>query len=207
MPDYSKGKIYMVCSNDGNNDVVYYGSTCNKLSVRMAGHRSDYNHKYKQCSSYKVFDKYGLNNCHIELICLFSCKSKDELTHAEHEYIRNNICANRQGKGRDKDASKRAQVKFANSHREEINKNNRDKYLQNIDKERERSKKYADSHKEEIKTKGELYRSNNKDMINEKTKARRVERIICECGRDICKARLREHCKSAFHQAYLNLTI
>ncbi len=59
MPDYSKGKIYMVCSNDGNNDVVYYGSTCNKLSVRMAGHRSDYNHKYKQCSSYKVFDKYG----------------------------------------------------------------------------------------------------------------------------------------------------
>ena len=121
MPDYSKGKIYMICSNDGDTEVVYYGSTCNKyLSSRMSKHRYEYIHPdaTRYCSSQKVFDKYGLDNCHIELIKLVPSASKEELLQAEHEYIRYNQCINVSGKGRTLEAASRAKKKYKNKNKE-----------------------------------------------------------------------------------------
>tara|TARA_R110001632_G_scaffold18378_3_gene56964 strand:- start:68 stop:445 length:378 start_codon:yes stop_codon:yes gene_type:complete len=97
----------MVCSNDGDMEVVYYGSTCQQLSRRMAKHRYDYKDPNAGCRSKYVFDKYDVSNCHIELLELYSCSSKAELEHAENEYIRNNVCSNKKGKGRSNEAKKK----------------------------------------------------------------------------------------------------
>lgn len=37
MPDYSKGKIYKLCSNQTDN--VYIGSTTQELSFRLSDHK------------------------------------------------------------------------------------------------------------------------------------------------------------------------
>ena len=54
MPDYQQGKIYKIWSPSCTE--VYYGSTCKKLSVRMAGHKYDHLHQSnsKRCSSGKI---------------------------------------------------------------------------------------------------------------------------------------------------------
>jgi hypothetical protein len=100
MPDYANGQIYMVCSNDGDMEVVYYGSTCQQLSLRMAKHRFIYKTD-KSYTSCQVFDNYGMENCHIELIKAFPCQSKAELEAEEYSYIRANSCVNMVGKGPD----------------------------------------------------------------------------------------------------------
>tara|TARA_R110001632_G_scaffold68903_2_gene161532 strand:- start:9 stop:479 length:471 start_codon:yes stop_codon:yes gene_type:complete len=113
MPNYAKGQIYMVCSNDGDMEVVYYGSTTQTLSKRMALHRWDYT-KNRECTSRDVFDTYGLHNCHIELLEMFPCSSKAELERAEYEYIRNNKCVNYLGsKGYSIDKKKYKAEKYA----------------------------------------------------------------------------------------------
>ena len=80
--DYSKGKIYKIECLNGDADDIYIGSTTKQfLSQRMTKHREDYriwlNHdksinllpyRIKYLTSYKVFEKYGIENCIITLL-------------------------------------------------------------------------------------------------------------------------------------------
>ena len=91
MPNYQNGKIYMIWCEDDK----YYGSTTQTLSKRMVGHRTHYKSKNGYCSSFIIFEKYGIENCKIELVELFSCNSSDELRAKEGFYIRNNKCVNK----------------------------------------------------------------------------------------------------------------
>ena len=83
--NYENGKIYKIESALG--DKVYIGSTTKQyLSQRMDKHRSCYKNKDSQkgkCTSFKLFDEYGVDNCNILLIEKFSCSSKDELVARE----------------------------------------------------------------------------------------------------------------------------
>jgi hypothetical protein len=47
------------------------------------------------------------------------------------------------------------------------------------------------------------YRELNKEQIKERRNQRRIEKIFCECGHEIRKARKLEHIKSRKHQNYL----
>ena len=47
-----------------------------------------------------IFDKYGIENCKIELIQDFPCQSRNELLKQEGEHIRNNDCVNKIVSGR-----------------------------------------------------------------------------------------------------------
>ena len=50
---------------------------------------------------FKLFDKYGLNNCRIELEETFPCHNIDQLLAREGEYVRNtDYCINKQINGR-----------------------------------------------------------------------------------------------------------
>jgi len=102
MPDYTRGKIYKIVPfvecEDGD---VYFGSTTKKtLAERMTKHRSDYkawNSKKQYANNmttFKLFDKYGVENCKIILVESFPCKTKDELTQRESHYIRTMNCVN-----------------------------------------------------------------------------------------------------------------
>ena len=118
MPDYAKGKIYMVCSNDGDMEKVYYGSTTQSLSCRMAQHRRS------SSTVAHVFDKYGTANCHIELIELCPCNSREELERTEKQFIRQNVCVNQRLKF---EVDKLAYNKeYSKTHKEQIRKQKQD---------------------------------------------------------------------------------
>ena len=95
MRDYTKGQIYMIepkCEYEEGD--VYYGSTIDLLSKRVAVHR----HKSNSCLSKILIEKYG--EVKIVLVKLFPCNSKQELQAEEGNYIRNNKCINKQIAGR-----------------------------------------------------------------------------------------------------------
>ena len=103
--DYSNGRIYFVepiCEHEDNE--VYYGSTLQKLCKRMDFHRGSYktwkNGKSGKFMCYELFEKYGVENCKIYLVELFSCKSREELESREGYYIRNYDCINKNIPGR-----------------------------------------------------------------------------------------------------------
>jgi hypothetical protein len=95
MPDYSNGKIYAIRSH--RTEEFYIGSTIQPLSVRIGGHKANYNtyirtKKSCYCSSAEIL-KY--NDFYIELLELYPCNSKDELCKREGELIRLNNCVNK----------------------------------------------------------------------------------------------------------------
>ena len=100
--DYSKGKIYkiepIIEHDEGD---IYIGSTCHdKLSQRMAKHRSQYNYWKKgnvipKLMSFEIFDKYDLKNCCIVLIEEVKANAIDELLAREKHYIKSFKCLNK----------------------------------------------------------------------------------------------------------------
>jgi hypothetical protein len=103
-------------------------------------------------TSFQLFDKYDVKNCRIELIELFPCNSKDELTKKEGEYIRVLNCVNRCIAGRTS---------------EEWHKQY---YEQNKDIISEKKKIYRDKNKDAILEYQKIYNKKNKEIVSEKKK-------------------------------------
>ena len=104
MPDYQQGKIYKITCGDE----TYYGSTVMTLRERMWGHKSSYkrwkngknNDRY---ACFNLFDKYGFDNCPIELVEDYPCQTKKELLIREDWYMDNNDCINENAAHRTKE--------------------------------------------------------------------------------------------------------
>ena len=95
MSDYTQSKIYAIVCPSGEK---YIGSTTSTLEFRFEGHVISYL-KWKETkggytSSFKLFEKYGIDNCRIELIEAYPCNSKEELELRESEVIKSNSCVN-----------------------------------------------------------------------------------------------------------------
>ena len=78
MPDYKNGKMYRIWENTYAE--CYIGSTTETLSSRMTRHRNTYT-QWKEglrrcCTVFSIFDKYGIENCKIELIECYPCDRK-----------------------------------------------------------------------------------------------------------------------------------
>jgi predicted GIY-YIG superfamily endonuclease len=101
MVNYNNGKMYKIEPISGREDGdVYVGTTtCKYLSQRMTQHRSGYkswkNGKSSNFTSFILFDKYGVENCKIQLLELVNVKTKDELIAREGFYIRTLNCVNK----------------------------------------------------------------------------------------------------------------
>lgn len=182
---YLKSKIYKI-TDIGYNE-CYYGSTVQSLSKRMGQHREKY-HKYKKgeyhyITSFNLFDKYGLENCKIELVENYECKSKEELQQREAFWIKNNECVNKIIPGR-------TYKEWVEDNKEEI---------------KEKKKKYQQDNKEVIKEKKKVYYENNKEKFNIEFKKYREEhkdeiltklknKVICEiCNKEISLRNLNRH--------------
>lgn len=131
MNKYQNGKIYkLVCDNS---PLVYYGSTIQKLSVRLALH------KYKSkgitnCGSKELFQ---LGKVSIHEIEKYPCNSKKELEAYERIYIEfilknfdYKIICNKQVPGRSQQES------------------SKEWYVNNKEKEKKRQKEYREKNKE-----------------------------------------------------------
>jgi hypothetical protein len=180
MPNYQQGKIYKIVSNT-DDELCYVGSTTLPLLCqRMVEHRGTYkrwkNGKYHFTSSFEMFDKFGIENCRIELIEIFPCNMKDELTKKEAYYIRLLNCVN-----------KVIPDRTIKEYREE----NRDTMIMYQREYRElNGDKKAEYHKE--------WWGVNKDRIAEKVK----EKYTCACGSTLRKADKNRHEKSLKHINY-----
>lgn len=86
---YEIGRIYKIQS--GNSNEVYVGSTIDTLRRRLMGHINGYNN-YKSkgtsnCTLYALFDKYGVDNCRIELIKEYEIADRTHLYAYESLWI------------------------------------------------------------------------------------------------------------------------
>ena len=120
---YRNGKVYKIV--DAGYSMCYIGSTCEELCQRMARHRKEYNNYLKggkyYITSFKIFEKYGLDNCKIELLEKCPCDDKEELKKREGYYQQTMECVNKQTAGQTKE-------EYRNKNRENIIAKKREDY-------------------------------------------------------------------------------
>ena len=98
--------IYKIFCPDGDIGDVYIGSTTNqRINDRFTGHKVHYRN-WKQCkkthmTSFILFEKYGIDNCVIEVLEQFTY-DKNKIKERERYHIDINLCINIQMPGRSK---------------------------------------------------------------------------------------------------------
>jgi hypothetical protein len=158
---YKNGKIYRICDTGYNE--FYYGSTVQSLPMRLGKHRALYKlykeSKYnKRVSVYDIFDKFGIENCKIELVEACSFENKSEMQKREGYWIQNEACVNKIIPARtvkqyyqDKREQILEQCKTYRENNKEKVKLRNDKYrVDNVEKMREIRRKYEENNKDKV---------------------------------------------------------
>lgn len=170
MPDYKKGKIYCIRSNETKE--IYIGSTCSSLKQRFSVHKSDYKKKmrddtHRTTSSFNIL-KY--TDAYIELLELYSCDSKKDLLRREGEHIRNTPnCINPSIAGR-------TIKEWRTDNKERLREYDKE-YRKNVSPEK-------------LKQWRQNYYRNNIDAIKQK---RAVLTACPDCGKEIRTISLKKH--------------
>ena len=173
MPDYSKGMIYKIHCNITGE--TYYGSTVNTLAKRMGTHRNmAKDNSKKNLASRSIINRGDYD---YSLVENYKCNNKQELHARERYWIENNECVNIVVPGRTP---------------KECYEANKDKILK-------QQKVFYEANKDKILKQQKVYIEANKDKISERNK----EKVICECGCELSKRNLTRHCKSKFHQEFM----
>jgi len=170
---YNNGKIYKLVSN--HTDKVYIGSTIQKLSSRISGHRKAYNRYLNgKANNITSFNLICFPDCKIYLIESVSCNNRAELEKRERFYIESMECCNKYIPGRTY---------------KEYREDNKDKikqyYQTNKDKIEEQRKEYQKNNAVAIKKYHKKYKIVNKEKISNNAK----EKIEC----NICKSIVRKY--------------
>ena len=145
--DYGNGKIYKIV--DISNTMCYYGSTIETLHSRMLKHKAQYKLNTKYYTVFEIFNKYGFENCKIELVENYACNNNKELNKREGYYIKNNVCINRNIAGRT--------------------------WQERYNDKKAHIKQYYLNNKEKIKNRSKEYYQKNKDKILEKKKLKKLD--------------------------------
>ena len=189
MVNYQNSKLYkiepIVDHVEGD---IYIGSTTKPyLSQRMDTHRSDYKRwklgKGGHIRSYDLFDKYGIENCHILLIESYPCETRDELTSRESHFIRTLKCVNKVIPDR---TIKEYQKMY---------------YEINSDTIKEKNKIYKEKNKDTYQKSYKQYYKNNLNAIKEY----KNKKFLCVCGCNYTRSNYSQHCKTKKHQSYIKL--
>jgi len=142
-----KGYIYSIRSHQTKD--IYIGSTEQKLSSRMSGHRRDYkcwlhNNKFHYVSSYEIL-KYS--DAYIELITEVEFQNKPELRKIEGEHQRKIDCVNKRISGN-------TNKEWCDANRKSINKSATKYYQKNKEKiysqENVCKKKYHEKNRDSV---------------------------------------------------------
>ena len=94
------GRVYKICTDEKYTDEIYIGSTLDILKNRFSGHVRQYNRwkngKTNNVSSFDLFEKYQVENCHIELVKEYDVIDKNHLEVYETLWINKyrNKCVN-----------------------------------------------------------------------------------------------------------------
>ena len=141
MPDYSLGKIYAIRSP--HTELIYIGSTCMPLELRLRNHKVLYNQYLKgnvnKTTAFKLFELGDVSINMIEDCSDICCKKA--LLKRERFWIENKCCVNKNIPSR---TIRETQVAYYTSHIEKI----KQYYLDNRDKKIEYAKQYINNNKE-----------------------------------------------------------
>ena len=137
MVNYEKSKIYKIESFIGN--CIYYGSTCEALSVRMAKHRYNYKHQSTITSS-KVL---CFPDAKIYLVESYPCENIEELQAREGWFIKHNECVNKNVPGR-------TRKQYLKDNDEKIKQDKKREYERNKSHYAQYKKKWHSENKQKI---------------------------------------------------------
>ena len=156
--------IYKICSPDCP-DLVYIGSTKQKLSIRFSNHKGAFKSwkagKIKNCPmSREIFENSDIDNVRIELIEVV----EDQAFERERYYIDNIDCVNKNKPTRTHKEYREDNKEIISEKSKTWQKINREKYLNYQKEYREKTNK-----KNDCAICGGIYTSANK-AIHEKTK-------------------------------------
>ena len=189
--DYSQGKIYKIEPTiEHDEGDIYIGSTTKKyLSQRMAGHKQSYNlwvrnNSYTSTTSFKLFEKYGFENCTIILLENVNASNYDELASREAYHIKNIKCVNisiplrtdaeyyQDNKEILKEKKTEYMKQYAEKRKEEIKIYKKQYGENNKQKIKEHNAEWYEANKIKLNEKLKLYRQNNRDKVNEQQRIR-----------------------------------
>lgn len=173
------GRVYKICTDEKYTDEIYIGSTFDTLKNRFV------NHKTNLCSSSILFEKYGYENCHIELIKEYDVLDREHLETYETLWIckYRNKCVNQCVPFYIKKLWEKAYYEV-----------NRDAIL-------ERNKVYHEANKDAISKRMKVYREANKDKISKQQK----QPWFCKiCNVTIRIGKKARHLKTKRHQDNLS---
>lgn len=186
MPDYSKGKIYIITSSNG---LPYIGSTTETLSERLSKHRT--NTKLGKGTTARIH--LDADDVKIELLEEYPCKTKQELLLREKHYFDTMECCNYCSPIKSKEEKLDDKHIYYEHNKEKIKKYKNEYYQRPevIEKIKEYNKK--------------VYSENKVDRNKDHKKWRDENRVIveCPCGSSVFKYKLSDHKRSIKHQEYL----
>jgi hypothetical protein len=184
MPDYNNGKIYKIVNSEMPN-LVYIGSTTQKLNIRLQGHKD----KSNKCTSKALFEH---GQPEIILLEDYPCETKTELEKRERYWIEGNQCVNTK-------IPCRTNKEYREDNKEKIIETSKVYRQDNKEKLNEYRKTYYQDNNEKIKENAKAYRLNNKEKINE----RHNINFECDCGGRYTHNNKAKHNKSKKHQAFI----
>ena len=208
--DCSKGKIYFIRSNNPEIKSKYVGSTIQTLAARMRGHRSGYKRwldgKIASCAIFYEFQKYGIEQFHIELIEDYPCEREEQLLARENFFIRQEDCVNKHLAFTTHEEKKANCKQYYQEHKEELAIKSKQHRQEHKEEYKARDKQHHQEHKEENNARDKQYYQEHREELIIKKKQHRDknnELITCVCGCQIKKQSIWSHYKSNRHKAFI----
>jgi len=199
---YENGMIYKLCCKNTNIKEEYIGSTIN-FNERKRTHRHSCNNTNDKHYNIKVYqfirDNGGFDeNWDMVLIEKYPCESKLYLKKRERYWIELLECKlNCQ-------LPSRTREEYYETNFDKIKEYRREYYIENAVELKEKAKIYNQEHKEEIKEQRKQKRLNNIDKERERDRERNKEKVVCDCGVEVCKRGLTRHRNSQKHINLMN---
>jgi hypothetical protein len=172
-------KIYKLICNKSN--LVYIGSTKQKLDYRLKDHIRCYNKWLENNDNpyYTSFEIIKSNDYKIELVEEIDSDDKEELHKKERYYIENNICVNKtiptrtdkEYREENKDKIKQINIDYRKNNKEKCEEKRKEYYMLNYEKYKVYREKYnKENQKQDRKEYMKEYRNKNKEKIKEYNK-------------------------------------
>jgi len=192
------GRVYKICTDEKYTDECYIGSTFDTLEKRFVKHKTNL------CSSSILFEKFGYENCHIELIKEYDVSDREHLEAYETLWINKyrNKCVNKCVPFCIKKLWDKAYGKVYREANKPVILEQQKAYREaNKPVISEQKKVYYDANKDAILERHKAYYEANRDAILEKAK----QPWFCE----ICNVNIRigdkaKHLKTKKHQDNLS---
>ena len=177
MNRYQNGKVYKIVAPD---NTFYIGSTIQSLNERFSAHKCSFKSSkngknIRGTAVFELFEKYGVEECRIELIEAYPCDSKKDLERREGEIIKVSDCVNRVVAGRTSEEYRSDNAEMLKYKFKQFYQNNKDReierakqyYVHNSDRVKERAKVYANLNKEHIAERKKEWRLENNELVKE----------------------------------------